>query len=75
MDVAQFKAFVTCAATVDRDQVPSLSSTNGYTYRLFIYSNTNPNLILTFLTLILETKVRQSLFHLRCKVCYVQMAQ
>jgi hypothetical protein len=46
MDVAQFKACVTCAATIDRAQVPSLSS--------------NPNLI-TFLTLILGTKVPQSL--------------
>jgi hypothetical protein len=32
MDVAQFKACVTCTATLDRDQVPSLSSSNGFTY-------------------------------------------
>jgi hypothetical protein len=44
MDVAQFKACVTCTATLDRDQVPSLSS-SGFAYSLFIYSNTNPNLI------------------------------
>jgi hypothetical protein len=56
MDVAQFKACITCTATIDRDQVPSLSSSDGFTYPLFIYSNTNPNLI-TFLTLILGTKV------------------
>jgi hypothetical protein len=61
MDVAQFKACVTCAATIDRDQVPSLSTSNGFTYPLFTYSNTNPNLI-TFLTLILGTKTHQSLF-------------
>jgi hypothetical protein len=61
MDVTQFKACVTCAETIDRDQVPSLSSSNGFTYPLFIYSNTDPSLI-TFLTLILVTKVPQSLF-------------
>jgi hypothetical protein len=32
MDIVQFKACVTCAATVDRVQVPSLSSTNGFTH-------------------------------------------
>jgi hypothetical protein len=32
MDVAQFEACVTCTATLDRDQVPSLSSSNGFTY-------------------------------------------
>jgi hypothetical protein len=32
MDVAQFKARVTCTATLDRDQVPSLLSSNGFTY-------------------------------------------
>jgi hypothetical protein len=32
MDVAQFKACVTCAAALDRDQVPGLSSSNGSTY-------------------------------------------
>jgi hypothetical protein len=32
MDEAQFKAYVTCTATLDRDQVPSLSSSNGLTY-------------------------------------------
>jgi hypothetical protein len=32
MDVAQFKACVTCTATLDRDQVPSLSSCNGFMY-------------------------------------------
>jgi hypothetical protein len=31
MDVAQFKACVTCTATLDTDQVPSLSSSNGFT--------------------------------------------
>jgi hypothetical protein len=61
MDVAQFKACVTCTATVDRDQVPSLSSSNGFKYPSFIYSNTNPSLIM-FLTLILGTKVPRSLF-------------
>jgi hypothetical protein len=45
MDVAQFKACVTCTATLDRDRVSSLSSSNGFKYPLFIYSNTNPNLI------------------------------
>jgi hypothetical protein len=59
MDVAQFKAYVTCTVTLD--QVPSLSSSSGFTYPLFIYSNTNSNLI-TFLTLILGSKVLQSLF-------------
>jgi hypothetical protein len=33
MDVAQFNACVTCTATLDRDQVPRLSSSNGFTYR------------------------------------------
>jgi hypothetical protein len=46
MDVAQFKAYVTCTATVDRDQVPSLLNSNGFTYPLLIYSNTNPILII-----------------------------
>jgi hypothetical protein len=32
MDVAQFKACVTCTATLDRDQIPSLSSSDGFTY-------------------------------------------
>jgi hypothetical protein len=32
MDVAQFKTRVTCTATLHRDQVPSLSSSNGFTY-------------------------------------------
>jgi hypothetical protein len=32
MGVAQFKACVTCTVTLDRDQVPSLSSGNGFTY-------------------------------------------
>jgi hypothetical protein len=63
MDVAQFKACVMCTATIDRDQVPSLSSSNGFTYPLLIYSNTNPSLI-TYLTLTLGTKVPQSLFYL-----------
>jgi hypothetical protein len=31
MGVAQFKACVTCTATLHRDQVPSLSSSNGFT--------------------------------------------
>jgi hypothetical protein len=61
MDVAHFKACITCTATVVRDQVPNLSSSNSFTYTLFIYSNTNPYLI-TFLMLILGTKVPQSLF-------------
>jgi hypothetical protein len=61
MDVVQFKACVTCTATIARDQVPSLSSSNSFTCPLFIYSNTNPNLIM-FLTLIPGTKVPQSLF-------------
>jgi hypothetical protein len=30
MDVAQFKVCVTCTATLDRDQVPSLSSSNSF---------------------------------------------
>jgi hypothetical protein len=60
MDVAQFKACVTCPATLDRVQVPSLSSSNGFTFPLLIYSNTNPNLI-TLLTLILGIKVPQTL--------------
>jgi hypothetical protein len=68
MDVSQFKACVTCIATIDRDQVPSLSSNNGFTYPLFIYSDTNPNLI-TFLMLILGTKVAQSLFFLHFHAC------
>jgi hypothetical protein len=32
VDVAKFKARVTCTATLDRDQVPSLSSSNGFAY-------------------------------------------
>jgi hypothetical protein len=32
MDVAQFMACVMCRATLDRDPVPSLSSSNGFTY-------------------------------------------
>jgi hypothetical protein len=32
IDVAQFKACVTCTATLDRDQVPILSSSNGFAY-------------------------------------------
>jgi hypothetical protein len=32
VDVAQVKACVTCTATLGRDQVPSLSSSNGFTY-------------------------------------------
>jgi hypothetical protein len=32
MDVAQFKACVTCTATLGGDQVPSLSSSNGFMY-------------------------------------------
>jgi hypothetical protein len=32
IDVAQFKACITCTATVDRDKVPSLSSSNGFAY-------------------------------------------
>jgi hypothetical protein len=42
MNVAQFKACVTCTATIDRDQV---SNSYGFEYILFIHSNTNPNLI------------------------------
>jgi hypothetical protein len=58
MDVAQFKACATCTATIDRDQVPSLSTSNGCTYPLLIYSNTRPNLI-KFLMLILGAKLPQ----------------
>jgi hypothetical protein len=36
IDVAQFKASVTCTATLDRDQVPSLSSSNGFAYHASI---------------------------------------
>jgi hypothetical protein len=61
MDVAQFKECVTCTATLDRHEVPSLSSSIGFTYPLFTYSNTNPNLI-TFLTLILGIKFPQTFF-------------
>jgi hypothetical protein len=32
IDVVQIKACVTCTATLDRDQVSSLSSSNGFTY-------------------------------------------
>jgi hypothetical protein len=32
IDVALFKACVTCTATLDRHQVPSLSTSNGFTY-------------------------------------------
>jgi hypothetical protein len=32
VDVAQFKTCVTCTATLDRYQVPSLSTSNGFTY-------------------------------------------
>jgi hypothetical protein len=32
MDIAEFKACVMCTATLYRDQVPSLSSSNGFTY-------------------------------------------
>jgi hypothetical protein len=32
MDVAQLKACVICTATLDIDQVPSLSSSNGFIY-------------------------------------------
>jgi hypothetical protein len=32
MDVAQFKVCVTCRGTLDRDEVPSLASSNGFTY-------------------------------------------
>jgi hypothetical protein len=32
MDIAQFKACVTRTAAPDRDQVPRLSSSNGFTY-------------------------------------------
>jgi hypothetical protein len=35
IDFAQFKACVTCTATLDRDQVPSLSSSNGIAYNLY----------------------------------------
>jgi hypothetical protein len=33
MDVAQFKVCVTCIAKLDRDQVPSLSSSNGFKFQ------------------------------------------
>jgi hypothetical protein len=61
MDVAQFKVCIMCTATIDGDQVPSLSCSNIFTYPFFLYSNTNSNLIM-FLSLILGTKVPQSLF-------------
>jgi hypothetical protein len=32
MDVVQSEACVTCTATLDRDQIHSLSSSNGFTY-------------------------------------------
>jgi hypothetical protein len=32
IDVVQFKACVSCTATLDRDQVPSLSTSNGFAY-------------------------------------------
>jgi hypothetical protein len=32
IDAAQFKACVSCKATLDRDQVPSHSSSNGFAY-------------------------------------------
>jgi hypothetical protein len=32
MDVAQFKACAVCTATLDRDQVPSVSNSNGFMY-------------------------------------------
>jgi hypothetical protein len=64
MDISQFKA---CAATIDRYQAPGLSSSNGFTFPLFIYSNTNSDLFM-FLTLILGTKVPQSLF-LQLNLC------
>jgi hypothetical protein len=35
MDVAQFKACVTCTVRLDGDQVPSPSSSNGFTYPLY----------------------------------------
>jgi hypothetical protein len=35
MDVTQFKSCVTCTATLHRDQTPSLSSSNGFTYPLY----------------------------------------
>jgi hypothetical protein len=54
---------VTYAVTIDRAQIPSLSSSNSFTYPLFVYSHKNPNLI-TFLTLILGTRVPQSPFQL-----------
>jgi hypothetical protein len=45
MDVAQFKARITCTVAIKRDKVPSLLSSNGFTYPLLIYSITNSNLI------------------------------
>jgi hypothetical protein len=36
MDVAQFNACVSCTATLDRYQVPSLSSSNGFTFSTLI---------------------------------------
>jgi hypothetical protein len=32
MDIALYKECVTCTAKLDRDEVPSLSSSNGFTY-------------------------------------------
>jgi hypothetical protein len=34
MDVVQFKACVTCTEIINRDHLPSLSSSNGFTYPL-----------------------------------------
>jgi hypothetical protein len=42
IDVAQFKACVTCTATVDRDQVPSLSSSDGFTFSTLILGSKDP---------------------------------
>jgi hypothetical protein len=36
IDVAQFKAYVTCTGTLDRDQVPSLSSSNDFPYPMHL---------------------------------------
>jgi hypothetical protein len=57
MDVIQFNACVTCTAT--RDEIPVYQAVPALR-TFFIYSNINPNLM-TFLRLILGTKVHQSL--------------
>jgi hypothetical protein len=42
MDVAQFKACLTCTATLDIDQIPSLSSSNSFTFSTLILGTKVP---------------------------------